>query len=83
MVTHGNCLYVFGGMDDERQEQMHLWRWNLNAEEGFEAITYRYTFFSLLFHPSCTSLPACCQAPWKIPGCLQPTVILTFELQRG
>lgn len=41
MVTHGNCLYVFGGMDDERQEQLRLWRWNLNSEEGFEAVTYR------------------------------------------
>ncbi|KAK9787629.1 hypothetical protein WJX73_006766 [Symbiochloris irregularis] len=41
MLTHGNCLYVFGGMDEERQEQMTMWRWNLSAEEGFESITYR------------------------------------------
>lgn len=45
MVTHGNCLYVFGGMDEERQEQMTMWRWNLSAEEGFESITYRHSLW--------------------------------------
>jgi len=34
-------VYVFGGMDDERAEQMSLWKWDLSKEEGFEAVHYR------------------------------------------
>ncbi len=42
MATHNNCIYVFGGMDEERAEHMYLWRWDLSSEAGFEPITHRY-----------------------------------------
>ena len=42
MATHNNCIYVFGGMDEERAEHMHMWRWNLNNDVGFEIVTMRY-----------------------------------------
>ncbi|KAL0020200.1 hypothetical protein WJX79_010998 [Trebouxia sp. C0005] len=41
MATHNNCIYVFGGMDEERAEHMYLWRWDLSSEAGFEPITHR------------------------------------------
>ncbi|CAK0782930.1 hypothetical protein CVIRNUC_006125 [Coccomyxa viridis] len=41
MFTHHNSVYVFGGMDDERAEQMSLCRWDLSKEEGFEHVHYR------------------------------------------
>ena len=41
MATHDNCIYVFGGMDEDRAEHMYLWRWNLSSEVGFEPITHR------------------------------------------
>ena len=34
-------VYVFGGMDEERAEQMCLWRWDLGKDEGFEIVHYR------------------------------------------
>ena len=34
-------MYAFGGMDDERQEQMTLWKWDLNADTGFAIVHYR------------------------------------------
>ena len=34
-------VYVFGGMDEERAEQMCLWRWDLGKDEGFELVHYR------------------------------------------
>lgn len=42
MATHNNCIYVFGGMDEERAEHMYLYRWDLSSDIGFEAITYRF-----------------------------------------
>ena len=41
MATHNNCIYVFGGMDEERAEHMYLYRWDLSSDIGFEPITYR------------------------------------------
>lgn len=41
MATHNNCIYVFGGMDEERAEHMFLYRWDLSSDVGFELITYR------------------------------------------
>lgn len=42
MATHNNCIYVFGGMDEERAEHMYLWRWDLSSDIGFEPITHRF-----------------------------------------
>jgi len=41
MCTHNNCIYVFGGMDDERSETNNMWRWDLNTDDGFEPVVYR------------------------------------------
>ncbi len=40
-VLSACSVYVFGGMDDERAEQMSLCRWDLSKEEGFEHVHYR------------------------------------------
>ena len=40
-VSFACSVYVFGGMDDERAEQMSLCRWDLSKEEGFEHVHYR------------------------------------------
>lgn len=41
MVEHDNCIYVFGGMDEERNEHMGLWKWDLSADEGFTQVSCR------------------------------------------
>lgn len=41
MCTHNNCIYVFGGMDEERSETTNMWRWDLNTDDGFEPVNYR------------------------------------------
>ena len=70
MVTHGNCLYVFGGMDDERQEQMSMWRWNLSAEEGFEVFPYRHAPLRLDLLKHCRLGPAVADLrPWTATNC--------------
>ena len=46
MATHNNCIYVFGGMDEERAEHMSLYRWDLSSDVGFELITYRFVSIS-------------------------------------
>lgn len=46
MATHNNCIYVFGGMDEERAEHMSLYRWDLSSDVGFELITYRSASFA-------------------------------------
>ena len=46
MATHNNCIYVFGGMDEERAEHMYLWRWDLSSDIGFEPITHRFVLSS-------------------------------------
>ena len=52
MATHNNCIYVFGGMDEERAEHMYLWRWDLSSEIGFEPITHRYVSLHELSTPN-------------------------------
>lgn len=42
MCTHGNSIYVFGGMSEDRTEHHRLWRWDLSTEDGFVAVKYRY-----------------------------------------
>ena len=41
MVEHKNCIYVFGGMDEERNEHMGLWKWDIGSDEGFTQVSYR------------------------------------------
>eukprot|EP00884_Botryococcus_braunii_P004067 jgi/Botrbrau1/13661/Bobra.0292s0010.1 len=41
MCTHGNSIYVFGGMDEERSEHHFLWRWDLSTDDGFVPVKYR------------------------------------------
>ena len=41
LVTHNNCILAYGGLDGERAEQAHLWRWDLAGESGFEPVAYR------------------------------------------
>lgn len=41
MVTHGNSIYVFGGMNEERAEHMAMWRWDLGCDDGFVEVAYR------------------------------------------
>lgn len=41
-AKHALCsVYAFGGMDEERAEQMLLWKWDLSKDEGFEVVQYR------------------------------------------
>ncbi|KAK9829027.1 hypothetical protein WJX72_003488 [[Myrmecia] bisecta] len=41
LVTHNNCIYAFGGMDEERTEHMFMWKWDLSTDEGFLPVAYR------------------------------------------
>lgn len=43
LVEHRGVVYAFGGMDEERNEHMGLWRWDMGAGdgEGFQAVSYR------------------------------------------
>ena len=47
MCTHNNCIYCFGGMDDERSETNNMWRWDLSTDDGFEPVVYRQAPLSL------------------------------------
>eukprot|EP00803_Ostreobium_quekettii_P009677 evm.model.scf_2193.2 EVM.evm.TU.scf_2193.2 scf_2193:7697-13170(-) len=40
-VAHKSCIYVFGGMDEERNEHMGLWKWDTAGHEGFTQVSYR------------------------------------------
>lgn len=42
MATHNNCIYVFGGMDEDRAEHMYMWKWDLSSDMGFEPVIPRY-----------------------------------------
>jgi len=59
MCTHNNCIYVFGGMDDERSEANNMWRWDLNTEDGFEPVVYRYPHAAEDSNPAPVSLSLC------------------------
>ena len=48
MCTHNNCIYCFGGMDDERSETNNMWRWDLSTDDGFEPVVYRQVLLSTL-----------------------------------
>ena len=47
MATHNNCIYVFGGMDEDRAEHMYMWKWDLSSDMGFEPVAPRYKKFFL------------------------------------
>ena len=59
MATHNNCIYVFGGMDEDRAEHMYMWKWDLSSDMGFEPVAPRYkkvlplTVFVILIMHSC------------------------------
>lgn len=43
LVEHKGSVYAFGGMDEERNEHMGMWRWETVAGgmDGFQAVSYR------------------------------------------
>ncbi|GMH38370.1 hypothetical protein BSKO_06254 [Bryopsis sp. KO-2023] len=41
MVENNGSIYVFGGMDEERNEHMGLWKWDLAGSEGFQTVSYK------------------------------------------
>ena len=91
MATHNNCIYVFGGMDEERAEHMYLFRWDLSSDIGFEPITYRsamyichccFSMLHTLFSPQnfCMSYCFCCMVPCTSSGFVR---YATFAIYRG
>ena len=41
MVVDDNVVYVYGGLDAERNEHMTLWRWDTSAESSFHLVHMR------------------------------------------